>query len=71
MRNRKDNDAVGFRAVDQRERKALQKDTASIEAGRRSGMRKRQRTRSRLLHCRDKTKTQTGFGFVVVNNFGK
>ena len=70
MSKGKDNDALGFHAVEQRKAKPFDDDSACIAARRGAGLRKRKGAgRSFLDRCRE-ARAQAGLRFIVVDDFG-
>ena len=69
--NGKDHDAAIFRAIEERERKVLKKDTARTGGRRRPGEWKGERARSRFLDCQSKTCPQAILGHIVESDFGE
>ena len=71
MRDGEYDDAIRFRAVDQKEAEALDDDPACIGAGRGAGLRKRKSAGCCLFHGRGEARAQAGFRFIVVDDFGE
>lgn len=70
MRNGKDDDALGFHAVDEREAESLDDDAPRIAARRRPGVRKGKGAGSGFLDRCGEALAQAGLRFIVVDDFG-
>jgi hypothetical protein len=70
MRHCEDDDALGLHAVEERETKPLDDDTARIPARRRPGVWKGKGTGGGFLDGRREALAQAGLRFIVVDDLG-
>src|SRR5688572_709591 len=71
LRHREDHNPIRFRAVDKRKGKATYKNSTSAGAVRRARRGERKCTSRRFFHCGGEPRTQSSFGFTVIDHLGK